>query len=206
MTVTYHLGLDLGQAADYTALCIVERGAPEVDAAGKTLDPPLNVRHLQRFKLGTSYPDIVAEVVAINSRLTGGPHLVFDATGVGRPVVDLFKKAGLSPYAVTLTAGNTPSNTGMDWTLPKRDLITRLNVALQEKRLHVSRALPEAPTLLHELNNYKVKISLAGHDSYNAWRESDHDDLVIATGLAVWSADKFGSGGRFHVVTGTRRW
>ena len=27
---------------------------------------------------------------------------------------------------------------------------------------------------------------MMGHDSYEAWREKDHDDLVLATSLAVW--------------------
>jgi hypothetical protein len=42
--------------------------------------------------------------------------------------------------------------------------------------------------------NYKVTISDTGHDSYGAWRESIHDDLVFAVGLAVWSSDRFGGG------------
>jgi hypothetical protein len=40
-----------------------------------------------------------------------------------------------------------------------------------------------------ELLNFRVKINLAsGHDSYEAWREGDHDDLVLAAAMAVWSA------------------
>ena len=27
---------------------------------------------------------------------------------------------------------------------------------------------------------------IMGYDSYKAWREKDHDDLVLATSLAVW--------------------
>ena len=26
------------------------------------------------------------------------------------------------------------------------------------------------------------------HDSYEAWREGDHDDLVLSVGMAVWAA------------------
>lgn len=35
-------------------------------------------------------------------------------------------------------------------------------------------------------NFFKVKISTSGHDSYEAWREGDHDDLVLAALLALW--------------------
>ncbi len=82
----YVLGLDLGQAHDYTALCVAERTASEPGA------PPLyEIRHIDRAPLGTPYPDIVTHV----ARLMGTPELsektrlVVDGTGVGRPVVDL---------------------------------------------------------------------------------------------------------------------
>ena len=45
------------------------------------------------------------------------------------------------------------------------------------------------PTLHEELLNFKRKIDLrSAHDSYELWRESDHDDLVLATALACWWA------------------
>ena len=36
----------------------------------------------------------------------------------------------------------------------------------------------------------EVKISETGKDSYGAWREGAHDDLVLAVALAVWKAKK----------------
>jgi hypothetical protein len=42
---------------------------------------------------------------------------------------------------------------------------------------------------VRELRDYRVEISEAtGHDSYNA-RSGRHDDLVLATALAVWFRD-----------------
>ena len=47
------------------------------------------------------------------------------------------------------------------------------------------------PTLRQELLTFRRKVSLAtGHDSYEHWRESDHDDLVLATALACWQATR----------------
>lgn len=198
---SYHVGLDLGQASDYTAIAIVERDG-DADDKGAAL----NVRHLQRYPLGTTYPGIVEAVAGIVASLPDGARLAVDATGVGRPVVDLLRRAKLNPIAVTVTGGDAATHEGTNWKMPKRELVAGVQVALQQGRLQIARALPEAETLIHELTNYKVTISDAGHDSYGAWRESIHDDLVFAVGLAVWSADKFGGGGRFHVVTGTRRW
>ena len=40
---------------------------------------------------------------------------------------------------------------------------------------------------MRELAQFKVKINIStGHDSYEAWREGDHDDLVLAVALACW--------------------
>jgi hypothetical protein len=47
------------------------------------------------------------------------------------------------------------------------------------------------PALREEMLNFKRKINLkTAHDSYEHWRESDHDDLVLATALACWGATR----------------
>ncbi len=33
-------------------------------------------------------------------------------------------------------------------------------------------------------------MSSAGNDTYEAWRESDHDDLVLAAAIACWWGEK----------------
>jgi hypothetical protein len=39
--------------------------------------------------------------------------------------------------------------------------------------------------------NFCVKISVStGHGSYEAWREGDHDDLVLTASLSAWKARK----------------
>jgi hypothetical protein len=70
--------------------------------------------------------------------------------------------------------------------VPKRDLITGPLVLFQRGRLQISGQLPESETLVRELLNIRVKISLAAHDTYGAWREGEHDDLVFAAALACW--------------------
>jgi hypothetical protein len=56
--------------------------------------------------------------------------------------------------------------------------------------LKVAPDLAEGETFVSELSNFKVKISAAGHDSYNAWRESIHDDLVLSVALAAWFGER----------------
>jgi len=47
--------------------------------------------------------------------------------------------------------------------------------------------------LTRELLNFQVKINDLAHDSYGAWREGTHDDLVLAVALACWAAEQIGA-------------
>src|SRR5215211_4243737 len=90
----FFFGLDLGLAADYTALAIIER-----PARARREDPaPLHCRHLERWPLRTPYPQIVADVGRMirSDEMRAAPEppvLAVDATGVGPAVVDLFREA-----------------------------------------------------------------------------------------------------------------
>jgi len=151
-----------------------------------------HVRHLERSALGTKYPAIVARVQTLlaSAPLTLHTPLVIDRTGVGRPVTDLFEGQGVQPYAITITGGDEVIREGRHTKVPKRELISTLVAVFQTERLKIAAGLAEGPVLVNELTNFKVKVNLAtGHDSYEAWRESVHDDLVLAVALAVWHGE-----------------
>jgi hypothetical protein len=196
MSASFYCGLDLGQSRDWTALAIVQRhvvGASRGDAH-------YQVRHLERPPLGTSYPDVV-ELVAKRLRMLPpkSARLVIDATGVGAPVVDMVRRAdlgGIEVTAVTITGGNAVHRNGhRAASVPKRDLVSTLQVLLQSGRLKIAEGLPLARLLSVELLNFRATISLAGHDSYGAgadaaWREAGtNDDLVLAVALSCWVAE-----------------
>jgi len=222
----YIMGLDLGQAADYTAIAIAERMVPPLPkptrpyqplttyGAGETFNlsgeprtgvaaislPPVDtrqatyhLRHLERPALGTRYPTIVARVKTLLATppLTLRTPLVIDRTGVGRPVTDLFEGQGVRPYAITITGGDEVSTDGPYHTkVPKRELVSTLVAVFQTGRLKIAAGLTEGPALVNELTNFKVKVNLAtGNDSYEAYRESVHDDLVLAVAMAVWHGE-----------------
>ena len=209
MSTSWWIGLDLGQAADYSALAVVqatptlqsetvegdpwpERGpfARHRDRVVEWEGPPCSftVPHLERFPLGTSYTDVVARTIAILGRLPN-TTLVIDMTGVGRPVYDLFTDRGIAVAGVTITGGSAVGGAAPLWTVPKKDLVGVLAVALQNHRLKIAPGLRHAQTLVAELLAFRVKISTAGRDTYEAWREGDHDDLVLALAVAAWAAD-----------------
>jgi hypothetical protein len=115
--------------------------------------------------------------------------LLVDKTGVGASVLDSFTHAGIGATAITLHGGSAvsrdPQRAG--YRVPKRDLVTAAQVLLQGGRLKVAAGLPEAETLRRELLNFKVKIDpRTAHDSYEHWREGDHDDLVLSVSMAAW--------------------
>lgn len=66
--------------------------------------------------------------------------------------------------------------------------------------MRIAKGLPNVETLINELENFKVKISVSGNESFEAWRESVHDDLVLATAMAVWQAEHKPEAVRFFYV------
>ncbi len=197
--MTFYVGLDLGQANDYTAIAVVEE-------TGQRGESPMHVRHLERPPLGTYYPEQVARVKELmrnpalhtevydyhNMRMVKYPaELVVDATGVGRPVVDMLRKENLSFSSVLITGGDVEHREHGFYRVPKRNLVSAVQVALQSGHLKIAEELTLAETLRKELLNFRIKVNIStAHDSYEAWREGDHDDLVLATALACWRARK----------------
>src|SRR5579863_729344 len=106
----FYLGLDLGKKHDHTAIVIVEKCGDK-----------LLVRHLERVALGTPYTGVVVRVQEIVDRI--GQCAVVDGTGVGEPVVEALRRAGLGCEitAVTITGGERQSRGGAICSVPKQD-------------------------------------------------------------------------------------
>jgi hypothetical protein len=194
----YFVGVDLGQSRDFTAIAVVERGLrtgawDPVRYAWRKL-ATLELRYLERMELGTPYPEVVERVVQVtrSGELYGRCHLAVDGTGVGRPVVDLLRRA--RPNCVLLpaiiTSGDQETSGGGYSRIPKRDLIVQLQVLLQCGALRIAAGLKDAAALVAEMQAMRVKVTSAGHEQYGAWREGTHDDLVFAVALACWAAKK----------------
>jgi hypothetical protein len=197
----YILPIDIGQAADFTALGGLKRlpvptgkeketyvrGGPEM---AREYDDTFQLGYAHRFPLHTPYPEIIHELAQVCHRIPGSFQVVADATGVGRPVVDMMRDAGLPVVGVIITAGAGAAvhdkETGY-WKVPKRELVTRGQTYLQTGRLKISSKLKLADVIVKEMLAFKMKISSStGNVSFEAWRDAAHDDLVLMLCMGVW--------------------
>jgi Terminase RNaseH-like domain len=167
--------------------------------------------YLKRPKLGTTYDRIATRVTDLICELEpegsfgelGQVTLSVDGTGVGRGVVDMldaeFKRRGASSKSVpkidfrriSITGSQTqlkrPERTNGYWSVPKKDLVFPAVAAFQQGKIRIAKGIKDRDALVNELKNYRRVTNIAtGNMAFEPWRESDHDDLLFATCLALW--------------------
>jgi hypothetical protein len=220
------IGADIGQKRDPTA--IVVASAEQRTTGRKTTwgfwseslrDRPLpdeyetiyTVRHMERLPLGTAYPKVGERITEIvrNVHLQAlpesrGVNLIVDATGVGRPVVDIIRshlEQRIDVTAATFTHGDRLDGRLCDQevSVGKGFLVSRLQVLLQTECLQLPANHAEALAMMEELENYEIKVDENANEKYGAFEVGTHDDLVTALGLAVLF-DPFNSGNAFFSV------
>lgn len=188
--MSFTVGLDIGQSQDPTALAAIQQAG-----AG------YHLRHIDRFELGTKYPAVADEVARLmKTDQLDGAELVVDATGVGRPIVEMLEDRDLRPFSIWITGGDSVSKSGREFRVPKRELASCVQALLQDGRLKFARDLPLANVLREELQKFRAKIDVSsGNASFEHWRERDTDDVVLALACACWKADRAtaGSAGGF---------
>jgi hypothetical protein len=186
----YIAGLDLGRPHEFTALSVLERTeVPDPDKPERRVRH-YAVRHLERLPPATPYPEVFTRLTKLFAAPSlHGSKLVVDYTGVGRPVLDMLRKAkvGASVTPLFVTSGKSSSDDGRGgWLVPRQELAATLQVLLQSRRLQVAPALAEAALLARELAAFQVKMSRVAETEMDAWRQGTHDDLVLAVAVAAW--------------------
>jgi len=89
---------------------------------------------------------------------------------------------------VSITAGSAVTQDQSvpgRWRVAKKQLASVVQVLLGHRRLLIADSLPEARVLKDELGQFSVKITQALNETYESWREREHDDLVLAVALAA---------------------
>ena len=191
----YYVGVDLGQARDPSAIAILEYS----ESKGPNRDPVthafplierLALRQVERLPLGAEFSAVARRVGQIARDLANvAPYryrcqtpvtIVVDATGVGRPVVEMIRKERLNSAQVVpvmITGGSESHSTKGFWHVPKTELMMRLATMVDRGEFVVAGNLNHKDDWLAEMESVKVG-SLEGNP----------DDMVIATALACWRA------------------
>src|SRR5207249_1334287 len=83
-------------------------------------------------------------------RLAGHTRLAVDATGGGIPIVQAMKQRGLRPVPITITAGARASG----YNVPKQELVSRLLLLLQQRRLKIPLDINLRAELVEEFDSF----------------------------------------------------
>ena len=121
-------------------------------------------------------------------------RLIVDATGVGRPIVELFQIAdNRMPVSITFTGGEVAHQRDWsDYTVPRKVLVGALQIVLQSGRLATptERAMPLVKVLLTEADNFDVsKLRRDARQKQSSdldWRTAEHDDVLFSVMMPIW--------------------
>ena len=91
---------------------------------------------------------------------------------------------------VVITGGNLETMDRGHHMVPKRDLIMGVQVLLQKRELRIAARLNGVEALVKEMAEMRVKVTASGREQYGAWREGQHDDMILAVALACWGVKK----------------
>ncbi|MCH8476385.1 MAG: hypothetical protein LAT56_00370 [Wenzhouxiangella sp.] len=200
----YYIGLDLGKKHDYSAIAVVEKRTKILDdprtTEAKWIEQTerkslttLDVGYLYRWPLNTKYEEVVkrtAEIVR-NPKLMGEVSLIVDGTGVGAAVTEMLAAEGLSFIEIVIHGGKQVTRTGRLYAVPKMDLVSAMAISFEQRLIRLAKT-EHRETLVNELQHFRYKITASGNQTAAAWRERDHDDLVLAASMAVWYARRTG--------------
>lgn len=188
----YILGLDLGQQNDYSVLSVVRILLPDGIGHRARYEVPF----IKRYQLKTNYSSVVEDVSSLINSIAEleGALLVVDYTGVGRPVVDLFKDKGKLPLAINITGGAKVSwPTKQSANVPKREIVSYLQIVLQNGRLKIAKELPLIQKLVDEFLAFKIRIVDSGKNIKSSMEGAYglNDDIVMSLGIAIWTGEYF---------------
>jgi len=151
---------------------------------------------VKRLPLGTDYNNVVSVMHNLMGRGPIATELVIDGTGIGKPVADMFRFRGITPWCITATAGieQTIDRGQRTANVPKLMLISRIQSLLFEGRLKIHAEIPDVAAFLEELRDFRVEYSASGHMTYNA-KSGRHDDMIAAAAVAAWRLSRVGGWG-----------
>lgn len=161
----YFMGADLAKHVDFTVLCIL-------DETGRQI-------HFNRLsKLDWPYQ----KTLIMDTGNRYGAASLLDSTGIGDPIFDDLKQAGMRIEGYKFDSGS------------KKRLIESLMLSFEKGELK----LLDIPVQTNELKMFGYEITASGV-KYSA-PEGSHDDCVIALALANWARINTMPERHFHFI------
>jgi hypothetical protein len=198
---SFHLGLDLGQKHDHSALVAVEQS---IEFAGEkdriTYEPVcrrrLTVRLAHRIALQTGYNYVVEGVRELMASpelaRSNGVTLSYDATGVGAMAADWLRTLKMPGrlFPVVFTSGEFARHENGHYQVPKNLLMVGMMRAFEVDGLRVAPGLDEWASVEEELTGIRrLPGRRFGGEHGARWvSEGEHDDMAMALSLALHGA------------------
>lgn len=189
----FWLGVDLGQANDYTAVAVIkDECLPVVDDSKVILGPrERTVVYADRFR-GVSYVDVCDHLIRmLNAKPFGGKsELIIDGTSLGRVVSDMLWDQGIDHKAVQMTAGQSWStDSGRYVNAGKTFMIENTSVLFASASLKFAHDLPLRQEIEDDLASFSLQTTAAGNQIITQARSSaGHGDLGIALIVAAFAS------------------
>lgn len=155
---SYVTGVDLAKIEDYTVLTTICRETRHI----------VNHVRCNNVEWSVQKEMIIDEVNKYQSMA------VIDATGVGDPIFEDLRRAGVNARPFKFNNTN------------KAELIDRLAVCIEQRLI----TFPDVLPLIDELKTYAYDLTPSRNIKYGA-PEGMHDDCVISLALAVWGMRNF---------------
>lgn len=208
------IGCDLGAEHDYTTAVAVERikttlfdkWQPAPASARVELNNPMSeleptfatditfvVRRIDRLRLGTSYADVtrfLLNLVNLPGVKELHPVIVLDRTGLGAPVMDYIEEGGVRDIiGVTTTGGQTITEDGNLWHVPKSEIVAMMKSCLGRGILKIAGGIENGELLRQETKEFMIKRTDAGNIKWEA-PQGQHDDVLFGAMLGLWAATR----------------
>lgn len=152
-----------------------------------------HLKALDRIR-GVDYPAITDLIIKTVGKLikesqlvtTDGPHLCMDASGLGAPIKDYLKQAGVflagrKLYPVVFTGGEAARRDPVtrNYNISKTLIVSNFLSLMQHRRFDYAPDLQTLPLLEQEIASFKQHLTPSGKTTFDA-ESGAHDDLICA--------------------------
>lgn len=192
----FMISADLGQANDYSAVCVLKDEALPIIDGNRVIVGPRHrtVVYADRFR-GVSYVDVVDHLIRLkNAHPFGGKSdLAIDGTSIGRVVSDMLHDQGVPHWAIQMTGGQewkkSSSGGGRYVNAGKTFMIENAAVLFASGEVKFAPDLPLRADIEADLASFTTMTTAAGNQIITQSRSTaGHGDLGIALIVAMFAS------------------